>query len=273
MGQLKKILLIGATGFVGSNILQKLHNTYDIHSITKSHNVDFADLDTVSNLLEQIKPDVVINCLTYGQKQLGPNPSLEVAKNISVFYNFLTCSDKFDQFINVGSGAEFDRAKNIDCAEEIDINKILPKDSYGFAKNLISRSIQSHAEKFITLRLFGCFGENEWPTRLLPKFLHSETALELQDRYFDYISIQDFVQIVDYVIQQRPQVNDINCVYSDKLKLSEILSLFCKLQNLVPKFVVTAQSQFNYTGASSRLNYYKDQLRLQGLEQGLRDYL
>lgn len=272
MGQLK-VLVIGANGFVGSNLVKGLGNKYKVKTVSRSDNIDFANLDSVQSLLEQIKPNVVINCLTYGQKQVNSaGPTVEVAKNMAMFYNFVILSDYFDQYINIGSGAEFDRSLNINCVKEHDVNNFLPQDSYGFAKNLIARAIQTMDSKFYTLRLFGCFGPNELSTRLLPKFLNSN-EFKFEDRWFDYISADDFVRTVKFVIDQQPYLKDINCVYSEKLLLSQILEKFCDIHDIDKKFIATGQSQFDYTGDSVRLNYYKNQIKIKGLEQGLRDYL
>ncbi len=272
MGQLK-ILLIGANGFVGSNILQNFQSKYSVQTITRADAIDFSKLDSIKNLLEQSRPSIVINCLTYGAKQVSQGPSVEVANNTAMFYNFLMCKDLFDLYINIGSGAEFDRFQDVNSVKEHDLNYVIPQDSYGFAKNLIARSIQTVQDKFYTLRLFGCFAANEWTTRLLPRFLNSSSEFILEDRYFDYISATDFVKIVEFAILHRPQVHDINCVYYDKYKLSDFLNLFCKVQNIKKNFTISKQSQINYTGNGSRLNYIKNLIKLQGLEQGLRDYL
>jgi hypothetical protein len=257
MGQLK-ILLIGANGFVGSNILQNFQSKYSVQTITRADAIDFSKLDSIKNLLEQSRPSIVINCLTYGAKQVSQGPSVEVANNTAMFYNFLMCKDLFDLYINIGSGAEFDRFQDVNSVKEHDLNYVIPQDSYGFAKNLIARSIQTVQDKFY---------------RLLPRFLGSSSEFILEDRYFDYISATDFVKIVEFAILHRPQVHDINCVYYDKYKLSDFLNLFCKVQNIKKNFTISKQSQINYTGNGSRLNYIKNLIKLQGLEQGLRDYL
>ena len=192
-----KAAQIPANGFVGSNIYSLLHDQYNITTIGSADKIDFSDLNRVDNLLKDLRPDVVINCLTYGQKQTNGDMALEVAKNTAMFYNFLHCQNSFAQYINIGSGAEFDRTKNIDLALELDIHKVMPTDSYGFAKNLIARAIQTVGEKFITLRLFGCFGKNEWSSRFLKRFCSAGDKFVIDnDRYFDYISVDDFVAII-----------------------------------------------------------------------------
>lgn len=274
MGQLK-ILLVGAEGFVGSNALNYLSQKHTVVPIYKSHNIDFSLLQPVKQLLEQVQPDVVLNCLTYGFKHtVERDEGAEAAKNIAMFYNFYHNSHLFKQYINIGSGAEFDRRLDINNVTEGQIYNCLPVDAYGFAKNVIARVINSLNDKFVTLRLFGCFGPNEWETRFFKRFVNSQDVFKIQDdRYFDYISIQDFVKVIDHVISNQITGQDFNCVYNDKLLLSEILTMFCDVHNLEKRFEVGSTTNLSYTGSASKINYSMQQLELDGLVQGMKDYL
>lgn len=271
MGQLK-ILLIGAEGFIGSNAYKELVKKYNVIPILKSHNIDFGVFSVVEKLLQDINPDVVLNCLTYVAKHTVNNDSgEEVGKNLAMFYNFMANEKYFKKYINIGSGAEFDRISSINQAKEESINDIIPVDAYGFNKNLIARMIQSINNKFFNLRVFGCFGANERDTRLLKRFLNSKDTFILDhDRYFDYISIQDLISIIDYVILENVKFVDLNCVYDSKLKLSQFLDLFCKINKIDKKFEILYESSIHYTGSCQRL--YSIGSKLQGLELGMQDY-
>lgn len=272
MGQLK-ILVVGANGFIGSNLMRYLDcNKFRITPIYSSNNIDFTNVDVVNSTLNKIKPDVVINCLSYSVRHAS-NESDEVGKNLSMFYSFYKNQNLFKQYINIGSGAEFDKSTNINNVLEIEITHKLPKDSYGYAKNIIARSIQSSNDKFVNLRIFGCFGNNELETRLLKRYVSTTDQVFYlnDDRYFDYISVQDYVKIVEYVIENRITKLDCNCVYENKLLLSEFLSLFSTLKMIKTKIIVQSTSEYNYTANSTILNSLN--LRLLGLENGLKKYL
>ena len=63
-----KILLFGATGFLGTYLKQYLYKySFLIYTIGRSHqcdiSVDFNDLDSLSFKIEEIKPDIIINMI------------------------------------------------------------------------------------------------------------------------------------------------------------------------------------------------------------------
>lgn len=266
---MKKILIIGSTGFIGSYLHKHLSKTHTVYCIDKT-NVDVLNTEQVTKFLRLVSPNVVINCLTFGGKENVNSINSEfVGKNLSLFYNFFINSHCYDLYINIGSGAEFDKTKNIDLVKEKDIFESFPKDAYGFAKNLIARQINS-LDKFSTLRLFGCFGSNEPDLRLLKKYSSSKDLFALNDRYFDYISIQDFSKIVEFVIENNLKGIDINCVYKDKILLSQFLSLYDQINNRQSNFGVSSVDKLNYTGDSSLLDIIG--IDLNGLEHGLREY-
>lgn len=264
---MKKILIIGSSGFIGSHLAEALSKGHHVECIYKN-NIDVLNTNQISNYLMSKKFNVIINCLTFGGKEdVNSYSSDFVQKNITLFYNFFINSAYYDIFINIGSGAEFDKTTNINLAKEEDIFYKEPKDAYGFFKNFLARSINKQ-NKFTTLRLFGCFGKYEPSIRLLKKY--QQQNLNVVDRYFDFFSIQDFVEVVRHVINNNICGVDINCVYSDKLKISEFLSLYDRISNRQSNFVVDSTDVKNYTGNSSLLDSIG--VKLNGLYHGLRNY-
>lgn len=264
---MKKILIVGSSGFIGSHLAETLSKNYHVECIHKN-NIDVLNTNQISTYLASKKFNVIINCLTFGGKEdVNSYNNVFVEKNIALFYNFYINSSFYDLFINIGSGAEFDKTTNINLAKEEDIFCKEPKDAYGFFKNFLARSINKQS-KFTTLRLFGCFGKNEPSIRLLKKY--QQQTLNIVDRYFDFFSIHDFVQVVRHVIENNLNGVDINCVYSDKLKISEFISLYDKINNRQSNFVVDSTDIKNYTGDSSLLDSLG--IMLNGLDHGLRNY-
>ena len=258
---MKTVAVLGANGFLGKIIKERLSKKYLIFSVSRN-TLDITNYKQVSDWLENLKPYAVINCATAGGKERISDQSLDdVQNNLSIFLNFYNSSQYFEKFINVGSGAEFDKSKNINLANELDILTAEPKDSYGYSKNTISRLCLLN-EKFYTLRLFGCFDNSEPDFRLFKKFLNGKvTALE--DKKFDYFSAKDYCTVVDYVLNNNLTDRDINCVYQKKYYLSEILSQLGTVN-------VTSTSPINYTGNGSKLAQLD--IELEGLQKAIKDY-
>jgi hypothetical protein len=126
--------------------------------------------------------------------------------------------------------------------------------------------------------LFGCFGKNENESRLLKKFLASKEPLKIvNDRKFDYISIQDFYNIVKCTLSNLGTLkyNLIDCVYGQKIKVSEFLDLFCDINNVEKNYIIESTSDDNYVGNSDAIHSLTNHrgLRLYGLAHGLKVYV
>jgi len=258
-----KVLIVGAGGFVGTYLTEHLSKKHEVYPLYKG-TIDLLDNATVTTLLETLKIDIVINCLTFGGKEkVKENSASDVADNLAMFYNFYTNQHLYTKYINIGSGIE----------------KSKDNSAYAFSKRAIQNIIKNNS-KFITLRLYGCFGKGEPDFRLLKKFLAAKEPLKIIDKNFDYFSIQDFGNVVEYIVnevqtgEQKFYSHEIDCVYGQKMLLSEFLDYFCDINNIEKNFVVDSYSSESYTGDSNTL--WKLQsvgLRLYGLAHGLKVYI
>lgn len=255
------VAVLGANGFLGKFIVSDLiRRGHDVHPITRL-DLDLTDSYSVTCWLKNLEPDAVVNCAT--AKNIGVEDCLydDVLNNLNIFLNFYNNTSYFKKFINIGSGAEFDRAGSIDCVLEDDVLLKHPKDSYGFSKNVISR-LSIHSDKFYTLRLFGCFHPSEPSFRLFNKVARGE-RVEVVDRQFDYFSAQDFCTVLDHCLNNETYYRDINCVYKEKLYLSQIL-------NKINPVNVVGINPLNYTGNGEKLASLG--LNLLGLDKSIKEY-
>jgi GDP-L-fucose synthase len=145
----------------------------------------------------------------------------------------------------------------------------MPKDSYGWGQNIKSR-LCAQTDNFYNIRIFNCFGKGEIFSRIFPRFL-SQGYLEISnDRYFDYFSIQDLCKIVQHCAENDWPVKDVNAVYQDKYKISQVIEQFCNLNDLEPNFKVLSTIDNNYTGSGCNLASLA--IPLNGLKHGLKNY-
>jgi len=265
-----KIAVLGANGFLGSLLQNKLKDDYEILPITRK-TLNISDYRDVQKWLEQTKPNYIINCaISGGGASVDQFIPEHIISNINIFLNFYNSEFDF-KYINIGSGAEFNRHYDIDLAEESKILTQKPKSSYGYAKNVIARMCLTNP-KFYTLRLFGCFDKSEPDIRFFKQLLAAK-QFHIRDRYFDFISADDFVKIVKFYLE-RDFVNlpkDINCVYNEKYMLSEIAYKFIKMHNLDTKIVLDIPAGLNYTGSCIKRSQLP--LDLDGLDVSLGKYI
>lgn len=260
-----KIAVLGARGFLGKYLTGYLYSVgHTVLPVTRD-TVNLENYHLVDHWLETNRPEVVINCaISGGGARVNDINYSDVQRDLGVFMNFYN-SAWTGRYINIGSGAEFDRRHPITNAVEEDILFNHPLESYGFVKNAISR-LCLNRENFYTLRLFGCFDRSEPSNRLFKKFLFDKSIV-VNDRYFDYISASDFARIINYYCESNILLKDINCVYQEKYKLSQILYMldYTSVPNLAGPYLENA-----YTGLGKKLASLP--IELMGLEFGLKNY-
>lgn len=264
-----KVAVLGANGYIGKYLTAWLQYRSFVVVPVSRQTINLLDHYQVTQWLTQERPDVIVNCATAtGNFQVTDFVYQDVQNNLGIFLNFYNNSHLFNRFINVGSGAEFDRTSNIDCANEYEIFLKQPQDSYGYSKNIISR-LCIEKENFITLRLFGCFDNSEPEFRLFQKFVKNN-QVDIVDRYVDYISLSDFCLVLEHCLNNNTK-QDINCVYQEKYLLSEIFKIFQKFHSIKTELNVTEIDLKNYTGNGNLLAELN--LSLNGLVQGIKNYI
>ena len=145
------ILVTGANGFIGSNIIDLLSNNTDFNFFKGTrHNIDLCSIDSVEKYLDENQIDTVIHCAIEGGSRLKQDSSYDMDINLAMYYNLLQHKPHFDKLIHFGSGAE-----------------LYSQDTpYGLSKHVIRESILGQ-DNFYNLRIFAVFDENELNTRFI----------------------------------------------------------------------------------------------------------
>jgi dTDP-4-dehydrorhamnose reductase len=245
---MKKIVIIGAGGFIGSALKTFFEIGHRVFPVYRG-DVNLLNHQEVRAFLLGVNPDVIINAYSAGGKSRVNDNTIDiVSENLIVFDNFRRCKHLFDRYINIGSGAEFEKEG---ICHEYDILDSVPKTSYGLSKNLISR-LCLHEPNFYTLRLFGCFGEGEPDFRLFSKFMSGTHEFVIDDKYFDNISVKDFIIIMREYVINYPTHKDINCVPTKKMLISEQLKLLSAVTGHTRPLSFSRGK--DYIGSSERLS-------------------
>lgn len=269
-----KIFLTGGSGFLGSYLNTHLSKTHDV-TAPLSRELNLEDYTAVKKFFSDKKFDIVIHAAGKGRDNVEADDTDVMYGILTSFFNIHSNRSHFYKLINFGSGAEFGLASNIDCVKEDDVVNAIPTGSYGIAKNYIANVIRGESH-YYNLRIFSCFGPSESENRLLPKFIRtieSGNVFEIaNDRYVDFVNIKDVAITVDAVIAHPITDKDVNIVYQNKLRVSEILNKYCLLHNINPltAFRVSGTSNKNYTGNGDKLAKYN--LPFVGLDEGLKAY-
>tara|TARA_B100001059_G_scaffold195577_1_gene200127 strand:- start:1433 stop:2287 length:855 start_codon:yes stop_codon:yes gene_type:complete len=239
------ILLTGATGFIGSNILKsiKLNNKVFVLQrsnsktiIKKSKNVKilkFKDYNSLSNKLKKIKVDTIIHCAThYKKKHSYKDVSKFIDSNIMlgniILENIKSLNAK--QFINFST-----------TWEDIDNKENNPKNLYAAYKKSFNCIIQYYKKifpniNFIDLMIVDTFGENDKRQKLIntlrKNFNQNKiTKIISKKLYLNLINVEDIVNAVIIILKNKIQPGKYILKNSNYLNISNLIKHINKNNN------------------------------------------
>lgn len=213
----KKVLVTGATGFIGSHMAQRMveenarvsvlvRETSDIWrlegirddiSINRANVRDYWQVD---NCIKKIKPDYVFHMSAYGVDSRQKDYFMAAETNILGIVNLMNSLKQTgcQKFLNIGSCMEYGDKKEI-----IKEGAFLePFNIYGSTKaaaTIIAHQLAAeNGIDIVTLRAFGIFGENEGKHKFFPHIIlsllnGSEVNLTACEQYRDYCYIDDII--------------------------------------------------------------------------------
>ena len=270
---MKKILLTGGTGFIGRNILSVLREKYDVVAPTRAE-LNINDQGGIDAWLKENKADVLVHCAIV-------NPAKAVDAGRSVLADTLKaflCLTRhpFEKIVYIGSGAEYDKAKNIVNVSEEDIGKRVPADEYGLAKYALNKIARS-SKNIINMRIFGCYGPMEPERRFIRHAvdccLKNEPVTIRQDCRFSYIFVKDLARAVLRVLESETRFHDYN-ICSGTYKLSELAEIVKKqMNNPLPTQIGAEGFNNEYTAINTRFTKEFPDFEFTPIEQGIAEQI
>lgn len=247
----QNILIVGGSGFIGSNIALRLpEKKYNVTIISKSGKCDVLENKKIRIIkLDISKPketnlffensnfDFIINAAGYINHSSFLENGLQVIDNhFNGVINLLNSvkNKKIKHFINIGSSDEY--GKN-NCPQ-VEVMKEIPFSTYSFAKlastQLLQMLYRSESFPVTTVRLFITYGNNQKKDRLIPfvidKCLKNQSfKLSKGEQLRDFCHISDIASGILSILENKKTFGEvINLGSGQPISIKEIVQMISR---------------------------------------------
>lgn len=203
---MKKVLLIGADGMLGGELLDRLSHNYEVYGTT-IETLDICDKDAVLDKVNDIKPYFIINCAAYTNVDAcETHEDLALAVNGIAVANIAEAAQKNNStLIHISTDYVFPGNLDIDkyYTEDMLPN---PVSAYGRTK-LVGEENCKKTEKYYILRtawLYGIRGKNFVKTMINASKTRDEVTV-VNDQHGSPTSTTTLCKIIEQIMEKEPE--------------------------------------------------------------------
>lgn len=262
----KNIAVFGARGFIGKNTvfhLQKNSN-YRVVPVTREV-VDLLDGSAVKRFFEKERIDIAVHCANKGGTRKDRNSEIDVVgNNLKMFFNIERCIEPGMKMINFGSGAQYDKARDLRKVKEDEFDENVPKDAYGYSKYVMSKFIKEYNKKegrgqIYNLIVFGMYGIGEdytyrFISNAIIKNLLGLPIIINQNVRFDYLFVEDYFKILDLLLDGDWIIRECNVTPTESVSLLEIAEIINEIGEYKSEIIIKNEGMnYEYTGDNGLL--------------------
>lgn len=258
---MKKVLLFGANGFIGKNLVEsfKSNEEYSLVPLTKK-DCDLLKFKEVLKVINKVQPDFIINAAYIGVDSNIDFSDNYLFNNIKISTNLLkSCigNNKIKKVLFFGSGLEYGDSKFY-----IGENKALcPQNIYAGIKavnSILSCTFAKHWEiPLVILKPFNLYGPHDTKS-LIYKLIdaikqNKKVVLTKGDQIRDYLYIEDFSRLIIEILANYEKLKNYesyNIGFSKPIKLKEIFNTIVEMMG----------KRLDYTICPYRKNDYMHQV-------------
>ena len=217
----KKILIIGSTGFLGSNTLNYFckNKQYSVYALTrkkqnypkniKQINSNLYNFNKLFNDINKIKFNIVINLALYVDHEVDFEKGYKkLLYNFRCTKNIITALNKknIEKYIHIGSSDEYLITNSV----VKEVQNLDPKNYYSLSKIFISNYLQLLYKlnnfPIVIIRPFLVYGEGQKENRLIPYIINNslnkkKVFLYKKTMTRDFLYINDFLNAINLIIK------------------------------------------------------------------------
>jgi len=250
---MKKLLLTGATGFVGKNILPVLSKQYDVVGVG-SKDCDLRSDLSVRNLFDSVRPDIVVHAAGFvgGIGLNKDNPGKSIYDNLTMGMNVIHQSKEYDvsKFVLIGTVCSYPKYTSVPFKES-DLWNGYPEVTnapYGVAKKALSETLIAYNKQYgmngvnlLPVNMYGPYDHFNFSTsHVIPaSILKVHEAKKKGDSSItiwgtgqvsrEFLYVEDFVEAVCLSIEVDTLPVPINIGTGNEIKICELVEMICEL--------------------------------------------
>jgi nucleoside-diphosphate-sugar epimerase len=240
---MKKILITGATGFIGKNLLDYFlkKNFFIFATLRKSKkniefakkykvnkkfkSIIFADIYDLKKQLSNYKIDYIVHAATHYVKKHKPSDINKIIESNILFPTIITdllCNKKIKKFINFGTvwqhyNTKKDSAYNLYASSKQAFNNI-----FNYYKNQFSET------KFYNLLISDTFGKNDVRKKLIPiivkNYNKKNTTNIPKNLSINLVNVKDIVKIIENIFNKNMKPNTYVIKNKKNIKMFDLIN-------------------------------------------------
>ena len=238
---MKKILLTGSTGFIGSAILNELSKNYIVYCLNrkkikqskKYKNIYFKSYDDLNSKLRKIQADTVIHCATHYVKYHNINDINKLSNSNILFGNIILenlAKMKVKNFINFSTVWE-----NYDGIKDNYFNL------YSVYKRSFSNLLKYYEKSssninFYNLFISDTFGKTDKRPKIINVLKKNYkknliTKIISSKLYLNLLNIEDIINSISVVLKNKNKPGHYNLVNNKNYSILQIINTINKKNN------------------------------------------
>ncbi len=257
-----KIALTGASGLVGSSLLQRLGaDGNEILSLSRPA-FDLENIaDSAAENIMRFAPDMVIHAGWVGTENTERNDARFMQMNVGAGMQLMEIAARAGckRWIGLGSQAEYSTGVYSPIAEDAPAR---PQENYGKTKLALCAMQQEFAVEngleFTWLRLFTCYGKNQKPTYVLPYLIETLRRGEMPQiqtprAVWDYLHAEDVAEAVAHIIVAKMASGVYNLASGKGVSVGELALRIARLLKFQYIAALEETLQTNASPATTRV--------------------
>lgn len=288
-----KVLLTGATGFVGQNLLPKLEEKYETWGVDSSY--DLIQQSQCRDVINLYNPDVVIHAAgTVGGIEANRlNPGKFIYNNLQMGLNVIhNCMLKQCKLIMLSTVCCYPKFTTVPFKEE-DLWNGYPEETnapYGIAKKTLMETIIAYEKQYgfkgINLVPVNMFGPHDSfdlvnshviPALILKIYRAKNNNTDLSiwgngECSREFLYVKDFCDAVLLAVEKNINSQPINIGTGQEITIKDLVTLLCEIMDYTGNIVYDSQYPNGQPRRCLDISKLKEKLNFvpkTGLKQGL----